>query len=314
MNEEELIDLIASRVRAQLSAGGHGPGYVQRSSGGHAPSLSTHSAEELRVIPCDEDPGDCEACGMCVVRRPGEAETLSDLGVDRVSAGPGTGVPPNGLAGYIDHTLLKPEATREQFEVLANEARTHRFATVCVNSSNVRLMKQLLRGSGVPVCAVVGFPLGAMTPRSKAFETREAIRCGAGEIDMVINIGALKSRDYDLVLKDIKSVVDAARPIGVKVILETSKLTHEEKVIVCALSKSAGAAFVKTSTGFGGGGATVDDIKLMRSLVGAEMGVKASGGVRSKADGEAMIEAGANRLGASSSVAIVQGKTASGDY
>jgi deoxyribose-phosphate aldolase len=153
-----------------------------------------------------------------------------------------------------------------------------------------------------------------MSPRSKAFETREAIRCGAGEIDMVVNIGALKSRDYDLVLRDIKAVVDAARPIGVKVILETSKLTHDEKVIVCALSKSAGAAFVKTSTGFGGGGATVDDIKLMRGLVGAEMGVKASGGVRSKADAEALIEAGANRLGASSSVAIVQGKTASGDY
>jgi deoxyribose-phosphate aldolase len=153
-----------------------------------------------------------------------------------------------------------------------------------------------------------------MSPRSKAFETREAIRCGAGEIDMVINIGALKSRDYDLVFRDIKAVVDAARPVGVKVILETSKLTHEEKVIVCALSKSAGAAFVKTSTGFGGGGATVDDIKLMRALVGKEMGVKASGGVRSKADAEAMIEAGANRIGASSSVAIVQGKTASGDY
>ena len=218
------------------------------------------------------------------------------------------------LAGYIDHTLLKADATREDFEKLAAEARAHSFATVCVNSVNVRLMKQLLRGCDVPVCAVVGFPLGAMSPRTKAFETREAIRCGAGEIDMVVNIGALKSRDYDLVLRDIKAVVEAAKPIGVKVILETSKLTHEEKVIVCALSKAAGAAFVKTSTGFGGGGATVEDIELMRALVGQEMGVKASGGVRSKSDAEAMVRAGANRIGASSSVAIVQGKTATGDY
>ena len=152
-----------------------------------------------------------------------------------------------------------------------------------------------------------------MSPRSKAFETREAIRCGGSEIDMVVNIGALKSRDYDLVLRDIKAVVEAAQPIGVKV-LETSKLSHDEKVIVCALSKAAGAAFVKTSTGFGGGGATVEDVELMRSLVGSEMGVKASGGVRSMSDAEAMLKAGANRLGASSSVAIVQGKVSKSDY
>ena len=168
-------------------------------------------------------------------------------------------------------------------------------------------MTQYLKGSGVPVCAVVGFPLGAMNPRSKAYETKEAIRCGAGEIDMVLNIGALKSGDYELVLRDIKAVVEAAAPIGVKVILETSKLTHDEKVMGCVLSKAAGAAFVKTSTGFGGGGATAEDVALMRSIVGYEMGVKASGGVRSKEDAQAMLSAGANRLGASASVAIVTG-------
>ena len=315
MDDERLIELITKRVRAKLSAGGHGVGYHQTSSTPHQKaSLETHSPEELRQIPCDEDRSDCSDCGMCVVRRPGEAEQLIQLGVDRVSGAPGIGQPGNSLAGMIDHTLLKPESTRSDFEVLAKEARAHRFATVCVNSSNVRLMKQLLRGSEVPVCAVVGFPLGAMSPRSKAYETREAIRCGAAEIDMVLNIGALKSKDYALVYRDIVAVVEAAKPIGVKVILETSKLNYEEKVIACGLSKTAGAAFVKTSTGFGGGGATVEDIELMRTLVGAEMGVKASGGVRSRADAEAMINAGANRIGASSSVAILQGKTSSGDY
>ena len=176
------------------------------------------------------------------------------------------------------------------------------------------MMTQMLQGSGVPVCAVVGFPLGAMSPRSKAFETREAIRCGAREIDMVVNIGALKSRDYELVFRDIKAVVDAAKPIGVKVILETSKIDDDEKIIVCALSKAAGAAFVKTSTGFGGGGATAEDVALMRRIVGPEMGVKASGGVRSQADAESMITAGANRLGASASVAIVTGGKGTGGY
>ena len=175
-------------------------------------------------------------------------------------------------------------------------------------------MKQLLDGSGVPVCAVVGFPLGSMTPRAKAFETREAVRCGAEEIDMVLNIGALKSRDHALVYRDISAVVDAAKPIGVKVILETSKLTQEEKIAGCALSAAAGAAFVKTSTGFGGGGATVEDVALMRDLVGPSIGVKASGGVRDKATAEAMIQAGANRIGASASVAIVTGKKGTGGY
>ncbi|MCA9543898.1 MAG: deoxyribose-phosphate aldolase, partial [Myxococcales bacterium] len=235
---------------------------------------------------------------MCAVRRPEDAKAVVRAGASRIGAGVHTGKVDTQLAGMIDHTLLKPEASRDELFALAEEARQYQFATVCVNSVNVRLMSQFLAGSGVPVCAVVGFPLGAMTPRAKAFETREAIRCGAKEIDMVLNIGALKSGDYALVQQDIQAVVDAAKPIAVKVILETSKLDHDEKVIACALSKAAGAAFVKTSTGFGGGGATAEDIALMRRIVGSEMGVKASGGVRSAQDAANMVQAGANRIGA----------------
>ncbi len=212
------------------------------------------------------------------------------------------------LAAYIDHTLLKPEASREELRKIADEARKYKFASVCVNSTNVHLMKQFLEGSDVPVCAVVGFPLGAMGPRAKAFEAAEAVRCGASEVDMVINIGAMKSRDLAVVYEDIKAVVDAAAPAIVKVIIETCKLTDEEKVMACALSRAAGAAFVKTSTGFGGGGAKAEDIALMRRCVGPYMGVKASGGVHNQAEAMAMIEAGATRIGASASIAIVEGK------
>ena len=211
------------------------------------------------------------------------------------------------IAGMIDHTLLKPDASADQIHKLCEEAAKYHFATVCVNSTNVGLAAKLLQGSGVKAIAVVGFPLGASTPASKAFETLEAIREGAGEIDMVINIGALKSKDYKLVYDDMKSVVEAAGIIPVKVILETSTLSIDEKIIGSALSKAAGAAFVKTSTGFGGGGATVEDIRLMRRIVGPEIGVKASGGVRTFEDAQKFIEAGANRLGASASVEIVTG-------
>ncbi len=312
MREEQLVEIIAQQVRARLMAGGSGPGYTNAVQGA-VPSLKTHAADELRVIPCKEEPDDCSSCGMCVVRRPEHARAVAEAGAARIGAGSGTG-DAGPLAGFIDHTLLKPEATKEQLLALAEEARRYQFATVCVNSANVKLMTQFLAGSGVPVCAVVGFPLGAMTPRAKAFETREAVRCGAREIDMVLNIGALKSGDHALVMKDIHMVVEAAKPVGVKVILETSKLDHDEKVIACALSKAAGAAFVKTSTGFGGGGATAEDIALMRSVVGKEMGVKASGGVRSADDAHKMIAAGASRLGASASVAIVTGGTSTKGY
>ena len=230
----------------------------------------------------------------------------------RVGAALGVGAVPADLAKLIDHTLLKPEATRDDVVKLCEEAKKHRFASVCVNTTWVPLCKALLAGSDVMVCAVVGFPLGAMSPSAKAYEAREAVRQGAREIDMVLNIGAMKSRDYETVFEDICRVVKASQPAGVKVILETSALTHEEKIIASSLSKLAGAAFVKTSTGFGKGGATVEDVQLMRSIVGGELGVKASGGVRTAEDAIKMAQAGANRIGASASVAIVTGASSSG--
>ena len=210
------------------------------------------------------------------------------------------------LNSFIDHTLLKADATVEQITKLCQEAREYRFASVCVNSCWVRLCSELLRGSGVAVCTVVGFPLGAMIPEAKAFEAEAAIENGATEIDMVINVGALKSQDYRMVAKDIQVVCDAVHQHGaiLKVIIEACLLTKEEKVIACLLAKNAGADYVKTSTGFSTGGATVEDVKLMRSIVGDEMGVKAAGGIRDKETAEAMLDAGADRLGASAGVQI----------
>ncbi|MCQ2736417.1 MAG: deoxyribose-phosphate aldolase [bacterium] len=210
------------------------------------------------------------------------------------------------MASYIDHTLLKPEATREQIVKLCAEAREHEFASVCVNPANVKTAFAELVGTPVKVCTVIGFPLGASSSFVKAVETRDAVASGADEIDMVINIGALKAKDYDLVLRDIKAVVEAAGGNLVKVIIETCLLTDEEKVKACELSKEAGADFVKTSTGFSKGGATVEDIALMRKTVGTEMGVKASGGIRDYETAKAMIEAGASRIGASAGIAIVK--------
>ncbi len=232
---------------------------------------------------------------------------VEGAGAMRVGAMPGVGAVSADLAKLIDHTLLKPEATRDEVVKLCEEARQHRFASVCVNTTWVPLCKALLSGTDVMVCAVVGFPLGAMTPTAKAYEAREAVRQGAREIDMVLNIGALKSRDYETVFEDICRVVKASAPAAVKVILETSALGRDEKIIASALSKLAGAAFVKTSTGFGKGGATVEDIQLMREVVGSELGVKATGGVRTAEDALKMAAAGANRIGASASVAIVSG-------
>ena len=197
---------------------------------------------------------------------------------------------------------------------LAEEARAHGFATVCVNSAWVAAAARVLEGCRTLPIAVVGFPLGAGLSSAKAFEAREAVRAGAREIDMVVNVGALKGRDYARVGEDIAAVVEASRPYPVKVILETSLLTREEKIAACVLSRAAGAAFVKTSTGFSSAGATVEDVALMREVVGPTMGVKASGGIRSAEDALRMIRAGANRLGASASVAIVSGQTSSAKY
>jgi deoxyribose-phosphate aldolase len=211
------------------------------------------------------------------------------------------------LASMIDHTLLKPEATRSQVEQLCDEAKQHSFASVCVNPAYVRLCAQRLEGSSVKVCAVVGFPLGATLPEVKAFETQQALDAGATEIDMVINIGALKSQDHDLVVRDIAAVVGTAhaRNALVKVIIETALLTDDEKTLACLLAQSAGADFVKTSTGFGPAGAKVEDVALMCRVVGPTMGVKAAGGIRTLADAKKMVAAGATRIGASASVKIM---------
>lgn len=218
------------------------------------------------------------------------------------------------LNTYIDHTLLKPDATKDQILSLLEEAKNYRFASVCVQPTWVELAAQELEGTEVNVCTVVGFPLGATTSETKAFETRDAVAKGADEIDMVINIGALKSGEDDVVLADIQAVVEASGDRLVKVIIETCLLTDEEKVKACLLSQQAGADFVKTSTGFSTGGATVEDICLMRETVGPDMGVKASGGARSHEDALAFIQAGATRIGTSSGVAIMKGEKIDGDY
>jgi deoxyribose-phosphate aldolase len=219
------------------------------------------------------------------------------------------------IAKMIDHTLLKANTTKEQIVKLCEEAKQYNFASVCVNPTWVATAAELLKGTDVKVCTVIGFPLGANTPETKAFETKDAIEKGATEVDMVINIGALKDGNDELVERDIRAVVEAAKGKAlVKVIIETCLLTEEEKVRACELAVKAGADYVKTSTGFSTGGATVEDIALMRKTVGPDIGVKASGGVRDLQGAEAMIQAGATRIGTSSGVAIVQGKTATTDY
>ncbi len=218
------------------------------------------------------------------------------------------------LNKFIDHTILKPETTQEQVEKILSEAKEYDFASVCVNPTWVSLAAESLKDTDVKVCTVIGFPLGANTSAVKAFETKDAIANGADEIDMVINIGALKAGNDALVLDDIKAVVDASGDKLVKVIIEACLLTDDEKVRACQLSKEAGADYVKTSTGFSTGGATVADVALMRKTVGPDMGVKASGGARSYEDAIAFIEAGASRIGASSGVAIMNGAQADGDY
>lgn len=219
------------------------------------------------------------------------------------------------IAKIIDHTILKPEASVEAVEKICKEALEHKFASVCINPCHVALCSKILKDSSVKVCTVIGFPLGATTKEVKVFETKNAIDNGAEEVDMVINIGALKDKNYDYVKEDIKAVVEAARGKALsKVIIETCLLTDDEKIIACKLSKEAGADFVKTSTGFSTGGATKDDVKLMRDTVGLDMGVKASGGVRSTEDALNVIEAGASRIGASASISICEGTKSNSTY
>ena len=296
---DELIAEISDRVRQRIMAARAG----KDSPCTVAPVRTAAAAPAQDCPPACDTCENFDSCGTVSAVKSGAARIAPDA--IRTSG---------DIAPFIDHTLLKPDATREEVVKLAEEARKYGFATVCVNSANVGTAARILSGSKTVPIAVVGFPLGAGLPSAKAFEAREAIRCGAREIDMVINLGALKAKDYTLVLKDIQAVVDASRPYPVKVILETSQLNHEEKIVGCALSKAAGAAFVKTSTGFTGAGATVEDISLMRKVVGDDVGVKASGGVRSTEDAMKMIQAGANRIGASASVAIVTGQTSNSKY
>ncbi len=230
----------------------------------------------------------------------------------------GTSIPmaaANGIAGMIDHTLLKQDASEEQIRKLCQEARDNRFCSVCVNPGYVPLCCEELRGTSVKVCTVIGFPLGATTTKSKVFEANEAIENGALEVDMVVNVGKIKSGDWNFVRKDIADLVTAVHGRAVvKVIIETCLLTDEEKVRVCQIAKEAGADFVKTSTGFSTGGATVEDVALMRRTVGPEMGVKASGGVKGAETAKAMIAAGATRLGTSSGIAIIEGTSSNSTY
>ena len=223
-------------------------------------------------------------------------------------------ISPKEVASYIDHTLLKPEASPEAIRTLCAEAREYSFKTVCVNSGYVPLCVKELQGSAVGVCSVVGFPLGAMLSEAKACEAKLAVASGASEIDMVINIGLLKAGELDAVRADIEAVFTACGKVPLKVIIETGLLIDEEKKSVCQICKEVGVAFVKTSTGFGHGGATVADIKLMRSVVGTSCSIKASGGVRNLDDARAVIAAGADRIGASSGIAIVSGEESSSSY
>lgn len=249
-------------------------------------------------------------CGCHAVAHdccPTRVRGVVDAGASRLGVHAAGGAP-EGLAQLIDHTLLKPDATRAEIETLCRDAAQYKFATVCVNPCWVALCAQLLGGTGVLVCSVVGFPLGATTADVKAYETRRAIFDGAREIDTVINVGALKSGDLRTVERDIEAIVTPCRDCGVlsKVIIEAALLTEDEKVTACTLAKAAGADYVKTSTGFGPGGATAADVALMRRVVGAEMGVKAAGGVRDLESLKAMVAAGATRVGASAGVKIVQ--------
>jgi deoxyribose-phosphate aldolase len=264
-------------------------------------------AEEVSAALARGRPRTCDCHSVVYDCCPNRVQGVLDAGASRLGLYAGAKVP-SGVAALIDHTLLKADATRQEIEKLCQEARDFNFATVCINPCWVAVAARLLRGSPAGVCTVVGFPLGATTTDVKQYETRRVIYDGANEVDMVINVGALKSRDLALVERDIQAVVSACKDCGVlsKVIIEAALLTDEEKITACALSKAAGADYVKTSTGFGPGGATVADVELMRRVVGPEIGVKAAGGVRDYEALKNMVSAGASRVGASAGVKIVQ--------
>jgi len=270
----------------------------------------------LREFYCKGDT--CKGWETNVVTQPKAVDNIVNSGADRIAAGFGIGdiLANKSIARKIDHTLLKPDATTDDITALCEEAKKFQFASVCINPGYVSLCSELLKGSGVKVCTVIGFPLGATTTETKRYEAEQAIKNGAEEIDMVINVGQLKQGNYDYVFNDVNQVVLAAKKKGdiCKVILETALLTDEEKIKACIICKHAGADFVKTSTGFSKGGATVGDIALMKYVVGSSVGVKASGGIRSREDANAMIASGADRIGASASVKIVLGEKSGSTY
>ncbi len=284
---------------------------IQHSTNGNLDHLVEQITDAIvaRLNGDAEDQSALCGCGStCFNRCPERMQRVVDAGATRIGVVLGESASARDWAGLVDHTLLKPEATEADIKKLCDEAAQFRFASVCVNPTWVRAAACHLRGTGVPVCTVIGFPLGATLPDVKAYEARRAICDGAHEVDMVINIGALKSVDDCAVEHDIRGVVEAVHESGVlcKVIIETALLTDDEKVRACLAAKRAGADFVKTSTGFAKGGATVADVALMRRTVGAEMGVKASGGVKGIGDARQMVEAGATRIGASVGVKIAQ--------
>jgi deoxyribose-phosphate aldolase len=273
--------------------------------------LALADEERRAANPNDTCTEECGA-GYCIRHCGDKVELIVQAGAERIASGLGATPAQPGLASMIDHTLLKPDATPDQIAQLCYEARKYGFAAVCLNPTHVKLAAELLKGSAVAVCTVVGFPLGATPPTVKAYEAQLAMDQGATEIDMVVNIGALKSKDYEMVARDIRAVVRVCHaqtpPVLVKVIIEAVLLTDEEKIAACLLAKECGADYVKTSTGFAAGGATVHDVELMRRTVGPKMGVKAAGGVRTRAEAEAMVTAGATRIGASAGIKIVQGE------
>jgi deoxyribose-phosphate aldolase len=282
---EKLVEIITREVLLAMAEHEEAQGYPQGSY------CVMDVADGLKVKTCFDNAGH-----------------VISAGAERITSTIGVIPDDKALAGMIDHTLLKPDATADKIAQLCFEAKKYHFATVCVNPTNVKLCADLLKGSDVKVCTVVGFPLGATSTEVKVFETQNALQNGATEIDMVINIGALKAGDNELVARDIREVVKTAHAASalVKVIIEAALLTDEEKVVACLFAKEAGADYVKTSTGFSSGGATVHDVALMRKTVGPELGIKAAGGIHSHEEAEQLIAAGATRIGASAGIKIIQ--------
>jgi len=282
---EKLVEIITREVLLAMSE------YQARQQSPEGAYCVLDEAQGFRVQTCFDNAG-----------------KVISAGAERLTSTVGVIPDDKSLAGMIDHTLLKPDATADQIAQLCYEAKKYHFASVCINPTNVKLCADLLRDSDVKVCSVIGFPLGATTTQVKVVETQNALENGATEIDMVMNIGALKAGDTETVAKDIHEVVKTTHAAGaiLKVIIETALLTDEEKVVACLLAKEASADFVKTSTGFSSGGATVHDVSLMRKTVGPDLGVKAAGGIHSHEEAEQMIAAGATRIGASAGIKIIQ--------